>query len=383
MTDPQGKLFRIQAAQEWSHIADDDLPVEDTWVVIRDNNAYHTVHRFHPYFAMCPPPLARRAIETYSKPDDLVVDPFCGAGVTMAEAMLAGRNSSGVDVLSMARFISKVKTTPIEVTQEEAFAVADSAERIARRTQDLFATLPPVYNVDFWFSEVVQHQMGAILRAIGKEKDPDKRDFYRLAFSGIVRPVSRAGNLEAHLHIKLGKPAAHVFKLFRSRLFDMVTRERHFSRQLPSPVPSASVHDGDARDLSDLFPDESVDMIFTSPPYGSGTKYASVYRLHMELLQLPRTTPRRALESAKDFTGELTRCFGDMFRMLKPGGTLALLYGTNKYFSSREIATLNEEKGFHLETSIACPVIDESKMVRGDYRRAMGNEHLLILVKGK
>jgi DNA methylase len=377
----EGKLFRIQAAQDWSAIADHDLPVEDTWTVVRDNNAYHTVHRFHPYFAMCPPPIARKAIETYSDPNDTVVDPFCGAGVTMVEGMLTGRHSAGIDVLSMARFISKVKTTPVGISQEDAFAVADSAERIARRSSDLASTLPPVHNVDYWFSPESQHQLAAILRAIGKEKDRDRRDFFRLAFSGVVRPVSKAGNLEAHLHIKEGKPAANAFKLFRARLFDMVTRERHFTRDLPSPVPRVSVHEGDARDSRDLFPDDSVDLVFTSPPYGSGTKYASVYRLHMELLGLPRTPAKRALEGAKDFGAELGRSFADMFRMLRRGGTLALLYGTNKYFSSRDIATLAEKQGFRLQTSIACPVIDQSKMVRGDYRRAMANEHLLILLK--
>ena len=60
----QADLFRIQAEQEWTQIAEGDLAPDETWLVVRDNKAYHSVHRFHPYFAMCPPPIARRSPTT-------------------------------------------------------------------------------------------------------------------------------------------------------------------------------------------------------------------------------------------------------------------------------------------------------------------------------
>jgi hypothetical protein len=380
VAEKQAELFRLHAGQEWSGIQAHDLPVDDTWVVVRDNHAYHSVHRFHPYFAMCPPPLARRAIEEYSMPGDLVVDPFCGAGVTLVEAMIAGRHSIGVDVLSMARFITKVKTTVVHVPLDEAMAFAERAAELAQLAS-LKVDLSRIYNVDYWFSELAQRQLTAMLAAADEEADSDKRDFYRLAVSCVVRPVSRAGNLESHLHLKRGKPAADGLKLLRLRLLDMVSRERDFRRSLPDAVPEAAVHAGDSRDLSSLIPDESVDLICTSPPYGTGTKYASVYRLQMQLLGLERL--QGALETKKDFLGELGKCVSEMQRMLRRGGQLALLYGTNREFSSRDVADLCAGFGFSLDRTIACPVIDESKMVRGDYKRSMANEHLMILSKPK
>lgn len=44
------------------------------------------------------PALARRAIETYSDPGDLVVDPMCGIGTTLVEASLLGRRTIGVEL---------------------------------------------------------------------------------------------------------------------------------------------------------------------------------------------------------------------------------------------------------------------------------------------
>jgi modification methylase len=44
------------------------------------------------------PALARRAIESYSDPGDLVLDPMCGIGTTLVEAIHAGRRAVGVEL---------------------------------------------------------------------------------------------------------------------------------------------------------------------------------------------------------------------------------------------------------------------------------------------
>jgi modification methylase len=44
------------------------------------------------------PELARRAISAYSEPGELVVDPMCGIGTTLVEAIHLGRNALGVEL---------------------------------------------------------------------------------------------------------------------------------------------------------------------------------------------------------------------------------------------------------------------------------------------
>lgn len=44
------------------------------------------------------PELARRAIQAYSDPGDLVVDPMCGTGTTLVEAIHLARNALGVEL---------------------------------------------------------------------------------------------------------------------------------------------------------------------------------------------------------------------------------------------------------------------------------------------
>jgi DNA methylase len=70
-------------------------------------------HQFYRYPARFSPQFARAFIEEFTKPGELVVDPFVGGGTTLVEAMLLGRNAIGSDINSLAAFISQVKTTPL------------------------------------------------------------------------------------------------------------------------------------------------------------------------------------------------------------------------------------------------------------------------------
>ncbi|MGH7888458.1 MAG: DNA methyltransferase [Candidatus Binatia bacterium] len=68
-------------------------------------------HNFYRYPARFSPKFVRAAIETLSEPGDLILDPFMGGGTTLVEALALGRYAVGVDISSLATFISEVKTT--------------------------------------------------------------------------------------------------------------------------------------------------------------------------------------------------------------------------------------------------------------------------------
>ncbi len=68
-------------------------------------------HNFYRYPARFSPDFARIAIQLFSKPGDLVLDPFVGGGTTLVEARALGRRAVGIDLNSLATFISEIKTT--------------------------------------------------------------------------------------------------------------------------------------------------------------------------------------------------------------------------------------------------------------------------------
>lgn len=72
-----------------------------------------TPHEFYRYPARFPPAFARAAILAFTRPGDLVLDPFVGGGTTLVEAMATGRAGIGSDLNQLATFITSVKTTAL------------------------------------------------------------------------------------------------------------------------------------------------------------------------------------------------------------------------------------------------------------------------------
>lgn len=68
-------------------------------------------HTFYRYPARFSPQFARAAIEAFTKPGDIVLDPFMGGGTTLVEARVLGRRAIGIDISNLAVFVSTVKTT--------------------------------------------------------------------------------------------------------------------------------------------------------------------------------------------------------------------------------------------------------------------------------
>ena len=76
-------------------------------------------HDFYRYPARFSPKFVRTAIEIFSNPGDLVLDPFLGGGTTAVEAIALGRSVVGTDISSLAVFVAQVKTTLYKDTELE------------------------------------------------------------------------------------------------------------------------------------------------------------------------------------------------------------------------------------------------------------------------
>jgi DNA modification methylase len=68
----------------------------------------HPVYAFHPYHTKVPPEIIRTLIEHYTEPGDVILDGFCGSGMTGVAAREAGRHAILADLCPVAGFISRV-----------------------------------------------------------------------------------------------------------------------------------------------------------------------------------------------------------------------------------------------------------------------------------
>jgi hypothetical protein len=71
----------------------------------------------HKYWSRKPANVVRALIERYTQPGDLVVDPFCGSGVTLIEAGKLGRRAIGIDINAIAALLTRVSVASIDLAE--------------------------------------------------------------------------------------------------------------------------------------------------------------------------------------------------------------------------------------------------------------------------
>ncbi len=100
----------------------------------------HTlVYKMHKYFARRPQNVFRWLIEHYSQPGDIILDCFCGGGVSLFEGLSVGRKVVVSDLNPLATFISECQITKIS-RQEYQKVMDEIREKVYSVTKPLFST---------------------------------------------------------------------------------------------------------------------------------------------------------------------------------------------------------------------------------------------------
>jgi hypothetical protein len=87
----------------------------DPLVVHGRHGKSSAIYNAHAYHTKVPPDAIIPYIEHYTKPGDLVLDPFCGSGMTGVAALLTGRNAIVSDLAPAAVHIAYNYCTPVDV----------------------------------------------------------------------------------------------------------------------------------------------------------------------------------------------------------------------------------------------------------------------------
>ena len=142
----------------------------------------HTpVYTIHKFWARRPWNLFSALLNQYTRPGDIVLDPFCGGGVTVVEAMALHRRVVGVDVNPLAAYITKMEVSPFDSS-----LFHDSFERVKNRTEELeqlYRTKCPKCGEDSVFdwmewdeSKKVPLRLKVVCKCGSHEKSPDAED---------------------------------------------------------------------------------------------------------------------------------------------------------------------------------------------------------------
>jgi adenine-specific DNA methylase len=98
---------------------DYDVPAFDQPI---DTTKATAIYNMHTYWSKKPHDAIRQYIRHYTRPGDLVLDPFCGSGGTALAALMEGRKAIAIDRSPAATFITKNYCTPVDAEElQEAF----------------------------------------------------------------------------------------------------------------------------------------------------------------------------------------------------------------------------------------------------------------------
>ncbi|HRG98044.1 MAG TPA: DNA methyltransferase, partial [Polyangiaceae bacterium] len=84
------------------------------------------VHGFHVYPARMHPTTAARLVALAAREGDRVLDPFCGSGTVLVEALASGRHAVGTDLNPLAVRLSRLKLRDL-TAEGRALLVAEAS----------------------------------------------------------------------------------------------------------------------------------------------------------------------------------------------------------------------------------------------------------------
>ncbi len=272
-------------------------------ITFRSNEAL-PVHRWWPYVQGYSAEFVGGVLAAAGiGPGTTVLDPFAGSGTTLVEARRAGARALGTELLAPAVLAARVKTR-LELDPVRLASEADRRVRAASRRDT--GPLPFLRETRRQFSSSALRDLTRLRDALPAEGTA-VADALRLAFGRILIPASRL-----HRSPCLGyDPRARAdgpepVERFRDAVATMVDDLRTVRRD-PRPLgPPAVIRAQDARSAG--WPERSVDLAVTSPPYVNGMDYVMNYKVDLAWLGYARSyADLRALRGAEVACDNLPR----------------------------------------------------------------------------
>ena len=356
-------------------------------------------HGMHAYPARMHAAVAAHVIARLSQPGDRVVDPFCGSGTVLVEAMCAGRRSAGVDLNPLAIRVAEVKTTRVDAERRERLAAL--IEALGEQSEERVRTRTPVraaLSVEEarWYEGHTLKELAGLHEEIAGVEDEQDRRVLQMLFSAIVVKFSiqrsETTEREAPRRIRKGLPTEFFVRRGMEWLDRWAELEAQIAEHAPAEVFAPRLVQGDARKLREHVGPAPVDLVLSSPPYGGTYDYFHHHArrypwLGLDARALERgelgarrdlNNPRgRSQDPAEVWDAQVLAMLKAMRKVVRPGSHVVLLVGDGQLHGER-VAADRQLEG--LAPRARLEVVAVASQNRPDWTgKAMRKEHLVQL----
>jgi DNA modification methylase len=387
-------------------------------------------YKIHPFFTKQPANVVGAYIEHFTKKGNLVLDPFCGTGVTAIESLTNKRRVIVMDIDPLAVFITKQTCiAPIDIKNfqsafNEIYNNSKNVVDFARKAKDLEiekfkikdwyprkVSLPSNSDFDLVENLFDKRQLivySFILKEIKKIRNKRIRDLMLFVFSGAIA----RGNLTHNDGGDVGGGGSSIFaqyrywkpkrikvldawKIFENR-FRIVKKCKEASNNrigdLYKEGETFIINKYSATKLTDLVRKNSIDYIYTDPPYGAHIAYLDLSTMWNAWLGFKVTEEDKKLEiieggdighTKDDYLNLLNQAISEMYKVLKKDAWLSLVFHHKEVRLWYAIRDFAKDAGFEYVNTVAQPTATTSIHKKKNPLKVLGEQLIVNFRKSK
>lgn len=312
----------------------------------------HSMHTMCSYHGMFPAKLAHYFIQRYTRPGDVVLDPFSGRGTVAMQARAEGRRSISNDLSPLAYVLThaKAKAPPYEKVLEYLTRLEKRFRQCKARSVAVSADIEMLYH------PTTLRQIVFLRDVLHNKPITDwsaEQTMLAGSLAGIMHGSFRRDGTSQYLSISmpntfsmsptyvekfirekgLVKPPQDVFERLRDKL------ARIYMDAVEGPEGQVFHKDAAHLMLNGGIPTKSVDLVVTSPPYLQVVNYGTANWIRLWLMGVDEVgreqgAGRRNLDKTLDhrhtydsYCRFMTRTLQGVQRVLKSNGVAALVIG--------------------------------------------------------
>ena len=449
--------------------------------------AHTQMYLIHKWWARKPHNVVSEYIKYYSKKGDVVLDPFCGSGVTPAEAIKIGRKAIAVDLDPIATFITRMTVIPTDIeTLKKTFE--NIRQSVSEKILSYYITNCPKCNnessiicsiwkegndqpteirffcekcekyihkkpeqkdlkiinqvqdekIPYWHPNVLLKYDGngfmkkekadslddlftkrnliclsILFNEINKIKDKEIRNLFLFGFTSMIhlaskmtpdrptRPYSSFWALQS-FWVPPHNMESNVWSLFDSAIngrqglivgkedsnnqISILKEAKNFDELISKPDSNFLLLNQSSLDLSNI-PSNSVDYVFTDPPYGGAVQYFELSTLwcawlnqknDFNLNYKDEITINEKQQKNFDFYHKMLKtAFQEVYRVLKTGKYLTVTFHNTEIEVYNSILKSAVLAGFDLEKVVYQPPARPSaKQLLQPFGSAVGDYYI-------
>lgn len=280
-------------------------------------NNPNSIHGMYPYRGKISAIDAEQVIRQLPK-EGVLLDPFCGSGTIVYEAQKRGIKAIGVELNPLAVDIARAKIYLASKTNiiEEAEQIIEKAKAIKQ-----FKKMPQQALKHFHLETAKE-----IMR-VAKFFN-EMSDYMKAVFYGSVALTARGCNDYKWTSSTVGKDINPKTKIDFYEKF-VYKAKKHFH---PIRHNGSKIFFHDARKLTEILPRNSIDYVFTSPPYFDCLDYTAYYaKIIYTILEQDRLRIKNSLiQNYRAYTIDMKTVLNEINAVCRKKAIIIFVVGDKK-----------------------------------------------------